>query len=48
MTVAELIHELKKADPKLKVMAWDGDYQRPIPVIEVHVQDGTIWLETRA
>ena len=48
MTVAELIEALKKADPKMEVRAWDGDYQHPIPVIEVHIADGLVWLETKA
>lgn len=48
MTVAELIEELNKADPALKVGAWDGDYQHPIPIVAVHVEDGAVWLETKA
>ena len=47
MTVAELIEALKKVDPKMEVRAWDGDYQHPIQVIEVHVEDGLVWLETK-
>lgn len=48
MTVAELIEELNKADPRMLVLAWDGDYQHPIPVIEVHVEAGLVWLDTKA
>lgn len=48
MTVAELIDELKKADPSMEVEAWDGDYQRPVPVVAVYVEDGRAWLETKA
>ena len=48
MTVAELIEELKKADPSKKVMAWDGDYQHPVEVSVVHDEDDWVWLETKA
>ena len=47
MSVAELIEELKKASPFATVSAWDGDYQHPVPVIAVHIDDdGSVWLES--
>ena len=50
MTVAELIEKLQKENPALEVRAWDGDYQHPIPIIEVHLDDDdeAVWLETKA
>jgi hypothetical protein len=48
MTVAELIEELKKVGPSLEVLAWDGDYQHPVPVVAVHIEGRTVWLETKA
>jgi hypothetical protein len=46
MTVAELIDELKKAPPSMEVKAWDGDYQRYVPVAKVHVEDDELLLDS--
>lgn len=46
MTVAELIKALEGAPPELIVKAWDGDFQHPVPVIIVHIDNDGVWLET--
>ena len=46
VTVAQLIEELKKAPQERMVSAWDGDYQHPIPVIAIHIDEDCVWLES--
>lgn len=41
MTVAELIRELRRMPPGLKVTTWDAEADENLPIVQVLYEDGT-------